>query len=53
VVDEVSAMVSEHYPEVDVRGIEPNISVFPLRQIYVVYSLILLYYPDLYVKTGF
>jgi len=28
-VDEVSAMVSQHHPEVDVHGIEPNIPVYP------------------------
>lgn len=28
-VDEVSAMVASHHPEADMRGIEPNIPVFP------------------------
>lgn len=28
-VDDVSALVSSHHPEVDMRGIEPNIPVFP------------------------
>ena len=28
-VEEVSTLVSSHHPEVDMRGIEPNIPVFP------------------------
>jgi len=28
-VDQISAMVSQHHPEADPRGIEPNIPVFP------------------------
>lgn len=28
-VDDVSAMVASHHPNADVRGIEPNIPVFP------------------------
>lgn len=28
-VDEVSAMVASHHPDADMRGIEPNIPVFP------------------------
>ena len=28
-VDEVNAMISQHHPGADIRGIEPNIPVFP------------------------
>lgn len=28
-VDEVNGMVSQHHPEADIRGMEPNIPVFP------------------------